>query len=81
MDIKHWPSRPSSRWPDDELEVELECIACKKWKPWFNYSEHSPFGTIHDAEMFYDLGGYRWACSLCIQQYMRDAGLWIIKSA
>ena len=79
MDIAHWPSRASSDWPDAEEETEIQCLKCKLWMPWFKYTKHCPMG-VHDVsyKTFSDLGGYRWACDNCVQQWMRNAGLWTI---
>lgn len=79
MDIAHWPSRPSSRWPDVEEETELRCLGCQQWKPWHYYSKHSPlFPASASYRTFFDLGGHRWACDRCVGKSMREEGLWTI---
>lgn len=75
-----WKRKPSDnpKWKELKLEDLFLCYKCKSWYPWFKYCKGCVIalgrGTIDNVYEYLnddmDRGGRKWACDLCIDNFL-----------
>jgi hypothetical protein len=76
-----WPERPSPKWTSIESETELQCHACKEWKPAWHFinPKDGTTGSIYTIREFAK-AHKRWACSQCFLNMGLKTGLYLINA-